>query len=129
MVALPSSNHSLHSPGSLTSPNPIPSFDSPVPATLGRVYDSAEMGRRGKIGAHRLHSRYSSRALTVNARAAATTALDARLLREIDASGTLQPVEREKRLYHARKAHFAGLALLSHQRWTANRKNGGGDDG
>jgi len=68
---------------------------------------------RGRIGAHVLHSKYDSKELTAPARAAATTALNERLLQEIDPANELPDAERLRRLEHARKAYFSRLALLS----------------
>ncbi len=77
---------------------------------------------RGRIGAHRLHALYDSREITAPARAAARTLLDRRLLTEIDPGGALPEAERARRLGHARKAHFAKLALKSAK---ARRRKGG----
>jgi hypothetical protein len=73
--------------------------------------DPEEMSRRGRIGAHVLHSRYDSRELTAAARASFLS----RFEREVDPSGSLPPEERAKRATHARKAYFARLARLSAQ--------------
>lgn len=49
-----------------------------------------------------------------NARTApARAARDARFEREVDPDGTLSPEERERRVTHARKAYFLGLARKS----------------
>ena len=77
---------------------------------------------RGRIGAHRLHATHDPRETTAAARAAARTALDERLLAEIDPEHTLPEAERARRLQHARKAHFAALALKAAQ---ARRRKAG----
>ena len=68
---------------------------------------------RARLGAHAAHSKHDSRVLTTNARAKARANLDARLLGEIDPDNLLNDAERARRLEHARKAHFARLALQS----------------
>ena len=80
-------------------------------------FDPEEMSRRGKIGAHRLHSRYDSKQLTEPARKAF---LD-RFEREVDPAGKLAPDERRRRAEHARKAHFLRLARLSAEARRARR--------
>ncbi|MDP9359613.1 MAG: hypothetical protein M3R02_30855 [Chloroflexota bacterium] len=79
------------------------------PITVSLTFDPEEMSRRGRIGAHRTHSRYDSRALTAPGRAAFLT----RFEREVDPGGTLPEEERRRRAEHARKAYFAKLARLS----------------
>ena len=73
----------------------------------------AEATLRARIGAHRLHATHDSQRLTERARAAARSALDRRLLAEIDPEHQLSENERARRLGHTRKAHFARLALKS----------------
>jgi hypothetical protein len=68
-----------------------------------------------RIGAHALHAQYDSKELTRAGRAASAAALDERLLSVIDPESKLSPAERERRLGHARKAHFQKLALRSAQ--------------
>lgn len=63
----------------------------------------------GRIGAHRLHATHDSRELTAKARATFLS----RFEREVDPDGTLAPEERRRRAEHAKKAHFAALALKS----------------
>lgn len=76
---------------------------------------------RGRIGSFRLHALYDSRETTAAAREASKTALDRRLLAEVDPDEALDPAERDRRLGYARKAHFARLALASAK---ARRKGG-----
>lgn len=64
---------------------------------------------RGQLGAHRLHSRYDSRDLTANARAAFLDTFE----QQVDPDRILDPAERARRAEHARKAHFVRLALAS----------------
>lgn len=80
-------------------------------------FDPEEMARRGRIGAHRLHSRYDSKELTKPARAA----FMARFEREVDPESLLPIEERTRRAEHARKAHFGRLALLSAKARRAKR--------
>ena len=98
------------------------------------MLSQTEKSLRGRVGAHRLHSLYDSRDLTAKARAAGRKSLDARLLAEIDPENTLPEAERERRLWHARKAHFSALALKSatsrrrsSKRWHAGQNGGDGD--
>jgi hypothetical protein len=77
------------------------------------TFDSADMAMRGRIGAHRLHALHDSRVVSAPGRVAARTVLDRRLLAEVDPSGKLDPEERQRRLQHARAAHFASLAFKS----------------
>ena len=74
-----------------------------------RRWDPAELALRGRIGAHVLHARYDSRALTANARAAFLACFG----RAVDPDGLLPPDERWRRAAHLRAAHFARLARLS----------------
>jgi hypothetical protein len=83
-----------------------PSRD-PIFVTL--EFDPAEMSRRGRIGAHRLHATHDPRETTAKARA---TFLD-QFERDVDPDGSLSPEERQRRAKHARSAHFARLARLS----------------
>lgn len=85
------------------------------------MLSATERTLRARIGAHQLHARYSGTEITAPARLAAQTALNARLLAEIDPDHALTERERERRLGHARKSHFAKLALASAK---ARRKGG-----
>lgn len=69
----------------------------------------AEVSRQARMAAHVLHSRHDSRELTANAR----EAFLARFEREVDPEGVLAPDERERRIQHARRAHFTRLAHAS----------------
>jgi hypothetical protein len=80
-----------------------------APNTPPRVLDPREMARRGKVGAHVLHSRHDPRETTAKGRA---TFL-ARFEREVDPERTLPEAERQRRAQHARAAYFARLALKS----------------
>jgi hypothetical protein len=64
---------------------------------------------RAKLAAHTLHSQVDGRAHTEPARAA----FDRRFDLEVDPEGILPPEERARRVAHARKAYFTGLALKS----------------
>lgn len=72
-----------------------------------------DLSKRGRIGAHVTHSRHDAKQTTAAARVAARTNLDARLLAEIDPNGELPEAERQRRLGHARSAHFSKLSLKS----------------
>jgi hypothetical protein len=74
-----------------------------------RRADPGDLALRGRIGAHLLHARYDSRALTANAR----TAFLAGFERAVDPDGLLPADERRRRAAHLRAAHFARLARLS----------------
>jgi hypothetical protein len=71
-----------------------------------------ERSRVSAIGAHSLHSKYDSRELTENARAASPGSLPYHE-RQVDPDGVLDPAERARRVVHARKAYFLKLALKS----------------
>lgn len=73
------------------------------------------MALRGRIGALVLHSRHDPRETTAKARVASASALNTRLLNEIDPQNLLPEEERQRRLDYARAAHFARLALKSAQ--------------
>lgn len=77
---------------------------------------------RARIAAHSLHAGADSTELTRPAREASRRRLDESLLAEIDPDELLSDEERERRLAHARKAHFARLALKSAR---ARRDRGG----
>jgi hypothetical protein len=79
----------------------------PISVTL--QFDSAEMARRGKIGAHRLHATHDSRDVTAAARASFLS----RFERQVDPAFELPLEERARRASHARRAYFAKLARLS----------------
>lgn len=82
-----------------------------------------ERSIRGRIGAHALHATHDPRQTTAKARA---TFLQ-RFEKEVDPEGTLSPEERARRAHHARKLHFARLALASakKRRQRAARKEAG----
>jgi hypothetical protein len=79
------------------------------PISLTLSFDSAEMARRGRIGAYRLHATHDSREVT----AAARLAFLDRFEHEVDPEGVLPLEERPRRAAYARKAHFARLSRLS----------------
>src|SRR3712207_5984966 len=72
-------------------------------------FDRAEMARRGRIGAHVLHSRHDSYAIAARAR----EGLSQKYLDEVDPNRTLPEAERLRRAEHARRAHLARAARLS----------------
>jgi hypothetical protein len=69
----------------------------------------AERTLRARLAAHTLH------ALGGTSTKAGTAAFLASFERAVDPEGKLDPAERAKRAAHARKAHFALLALKSSQ--------------
>lgn len=71
--------------------------------------ERSDLVLRGRIGAHVLHARYDSRALTGNARAAFLASFE----RAVDPDGRLPADERWRRAAHLRAAHFARLARRS----------------
>ena len=78
--------------------------------------DSKRASLIGTIGAHRVHALHDSKELTKNGRAASQSALNERLLDEIDPARELPDEERAKRLKHARSAHFRQLSLKRRRR-------------
>ena len=71
-----------------------------------------ERSIRARIGAHKLHASHDTRVVSAPGRAAAAASLDRRLLKEIDEHDVdLPAAERQRRLAHARQAHFEQLAL------------------
>src|SRR5688500_6587745 len=86
-----------------------------------RRFDTAEMARRGRIGAYPRLAKHDPKDLTENARAAFLTKFE----REVDPDGTLPEAERKRRAEYARKAHFARLARLS--ALSRGKKKAGGD--
>lgn len=89
-----------------------------------RRSDATDLVLRGRIGAHILHARYDSRALTAKGRAAFLSGFE----RQVDPDGLLPPDERRRRAAHLRAAHFARLALLSAQARRRRRPPSLGDD-
>lgn len=83
--------------------------------------DPEEMSRRGRIGAHVLHSRYDGRELTKNAR----EAFRKQFLDQVDPN--LPEDERQRRAEHLRKAHYARLSRLSQQARAAKKKAAGSE--
>ena len=79
----------------------------PIFVTL--QFDPKEMARRGRIGAHVLHSRHDSREIAARAR----EGLVRKYLDEVDPERTLPEPERLRRAEHARRAHLARAARLS----------------
>jgi hypothetical protein len=71
--------------------------------------DSERASLIGRIGAHRLHATHDSREITAPARAAFRDSFE----REVDPGFVLPEAERQRRAEHARKAHYARLALKS----------------
>jgi hypothetical protein len=71
--------------------------------------DPEEMARRGRIGAHVLHSRHDSREIAARARAG----LARKFLDEVDPDRTLPAAERLRRAQHAHRAHLLRAARLS----------------
>ena len=69
----------------------------------------AERCLRSRLAAHKLHSRYDSRELTKNARAA----FKERFYDEVDPDRILSEDERRRRAEHAKQAYMLSLALRS----------------
>jgi hypothetical protein len=83
-------------------------------------YDSAEMARRGRLGALTTHFLHDPRETTASARAAFLN----RFEREVDPHYVLPPEERTRRAEAAKKLYFTRLAQRSAQSRRL-RKNGG----
>ncbi len=77
---------------------------------------------RAQIGAHALHASHDPRETTAKARAAFL----GRFEDQVDPERVLPEEERRRRAEHARKAHFARLALASAR---ARRERKGAGDG
>lgn len=77
--------------------------------TVSYTVDTADLARRGRIGAYVAHSRHDPRETTQKARAA----FRSRFEREVDPDGVLSPEERTRRAEAARRAFYARLALAS----------------
>ena len=92
----------------------------PIFVTL--QFDPEEMARRGRIGAHVLHSRHDSREIAARAR----EGLAQKFLDEVDPERTLPEAERLRRAEHARRAHMLRIARLSA---IARRKSRSNDTG
>jgi len=77
----------------------------------------------GRLGAAILHSKYDSRELTANARAAFMVSFEAK----VDPDGTLPAAERRRRAEHLRQAHFIRMGKKSAKvrAARAKRRNGG----
>ena len=77
--------------------------------TVTLEIDPEEMARRGRIGAHVLHSRHDSHEIAARAREGLTK----KYLDQVDPDRTLPEAERLRRAEHARRAHLARAARLS----------------
>ena len=78
-----------------------------------------ERSLRARLGAHALHAKHDSHAISTPGRKAFLE----RFVREVDPGGVLPEAERTRRADHARKAYMLSLALRSAQ---ARRKGGSG---
>ena len=76
---------------------------------MPRTLDPQRAALLGRIGAHVTHSKNDPRETTARARATFLGSFE----QQVDPDGVLPPEERARRAEHARKAHFARLALLS----------------
>jgi len=76
---------------------------------MSGVLDSDRAAAIGRIGAHVSHSRHDSREITAKARATFHDSFE----REVDPDFVLPEAERQRRAKHARKAHYARMALKS----------------
>lgn len=85
----------------------------------------AERALRARIAAHTLHSKVDGREITAAARKAGPAGGLTYFEKQVDPDGTLPPKERQRRAEHARKAHFARLALQGLQA-RQNKKKGRG---
>lgn len=76
-----------------------------------------ERSLRARVAAHAMHAKNDAKATTAAARDTFLSSFE----RQVDPDGVLAPEERARRAEHARKAHFASLALKSAK---ARRKTG-----
>ena len=81
----------------------------------------SERSQRGRIGAYALHATHDPKETTKKAR----EAFLAKFFNEVDPDRILDPDERERRAFYARKAYFARLALKSAQARRRRFDNGG----
>lgn len=81
------------------------------PPTRRKGLSPAERVLRARAAAHTKWSQTDAVAGTAAARAAFLAGFE----RQVDPDGSLDPAERQRRAEHARKAHFARLALRSAQ--------------
>jgi hypothetical protein len=77
--------------------------------TVVLEFDPDEMARRGRIGAHALHSKHDSREIAARAR----EGLAKKYLDQVDPDRILPEPERLRRADHARRADLARAARLS----------------
>ena len=75
----------------------------------------------GRKGAHEMHSRHDSKAVSQPARDASPGSIGY-WEREVDPESELEPAERTRRAEHAKKAYFTGLALESAKVRRARKK-------
>lgn len=95
-----------------------------APTERPNPYPPEEMALRGRIGAHRLHSRYPTQETT----RAAHEGLWVKFLDEVDPTRILDEDERFRRARHARQAFMTQLSLKAakaRRRKAAARRNGG----
>jgi hypothetical protein len=85
--------------------------------------DRREQQRWGQIGGLRNVSRHGARAVTEPAR----RGLRAKFLREVDPTGELAPLERERRADAALRAHMLRMSLLATKARAKKRKASGDD--
>jgi hypothetical protein len=89
-------------------------------STEGRfVLTPEERSLRAKLTAHRLHAVRDPKTTTAKGRAAFLARIE-----KVDPEGILSKKERHRRAEHARKAHFAKLALQSARADREQRERG-----
>lgn len=79
------------------------------PSRTSTALSDEDKSNRGRAAAHAMHAKHDAKALMDKTRATFMQ----RFLDEVDPDRLLPEDERERRAYHARKAHFAGLAYRS----------------
>lgn len=77
--------------------------------TVVMEFDSAEMARRGRLGALALHSRHDSKEISANAR----KAFRAKFEQQVDPDGVLPEAERKRRAEFARREFYTRIAHKS----------------
>ena len=83
--------------------------------------NNSDRSQRGRLGAYALHATHDPRETTRKAR----EAFLAKFVNEVDPDRVLDPEERERRVFYARKAYFTRLALKSAQARRRGRGKGG----
>lgn len=79
------------------------------PITVVLEFDPAEMARRGRLGALKLHATHDSKAISAHARKAFRESFE----HKVDPDGVLPEAERTRRAEFARREHYTRMARKS----------------